>query len=42
MRKRDGRIVDFEPGKIEAAIKKAIDAVSTSDGGVAGRITKIV
>ncbi|MEM3595795.1 MAG: ribonucleotide reductase N-terminal alpha domain-containing protein, partial [Candidatus Bathyarchaeia archaeon] len=42
IRKRDGRIVDFEPGKIEAAIKKAIDAVSTSDGGVAGRITKIV
>ncbi|MGQ9543045.1 MAG: vitamin B12-dependent ribonucleotide reductase [Candidatus Bathyarchaeia archaeon] len=42
IRKRDGRIVDFEPEKIKIAIKKAMDAVSASDGEVAERIAGIV
>jgi len=42
IRKRDGRIVDFEPTKIEAAIKKAMVAVSAPDGDVAGKATRVV
>lgn len=44
IRKRDGRIVRFEPEKIEAAIHKAIIAVEAKDGAraheLAQRVTK--
>jgi ribonucleoside-diphosphate reductase alpha chain len=42
IRKRDGRIVDFEPGKIKAAIGKALAAVSVTDGAVASKVTGVV
>ncbi|HSD58614.1 MAG TPA: ATP cone domain-containing protein, partial [Methanotrichaceae archaeon] len=45
IRKRDGRIVEFQPGKIAAAIGKAFKAVGTEDAGksseLAGRVVKI-
>ena len=38
IRKRDGRIVDFEPEKIVAAIHKAIKAVGERDGELARKL----
>jgi ribonucleoside-diphosphate reductase alpha chain len=42
IRKRDGRLVDFEPHKIENAIKKAMIEQSALDEDVAKKITKNV
>ena len=42
IRKRDGRIVDFDPKKIEIAIGKAMNAVSDKDGDVASKVTGAV
>jgi ribonucleoside-diphosphate reductase alpha chain len=42
IRKRDGRIVDFEPQKIENAIKKAMSELSALDEGNANKITENV
>ncbi|WP_455277934.1 vitamin B12-dependent ribonucleotide reductase [[Eubacterium] cellulosolvens] len=39
IRKRDGRIVDFEPHKIENAIKKAMTELSALDEDTAKKIT---
>jgi len=39
IRKRGGRVVDFEQKKIETAIGKAMVAVSASDGEVAARVS---
>jgi ribonucleoside-diphosphate reductase alpha chain len=45
IRKRDGRIVEFQPEKIAVAIGKAFKAVGTDDAGksseLAGRVVKI-
>lgn len=38
IRKRDGRVVDFEPRKIAIAIEKAFKAVGEEDGGVAAEL----
>ncbi|HDI42476.1 MAG TPA: ribonucleotide-diphosphate reductase subunit alpha, partial [Candidatus Bathyarchaeota archaeon] len=38
IRKRDGRIVDFEPEKIVIAIHKAIKAVEERDGELARKL----
>ncbi|OGD54349.1 ribonucleoside-diphosphate reductase, adenosylcobalamin-dependent [Candidatus Bathyarchaeota archaeon RBG_13_38_9] len=42
IRKRDGRIVDFEPHKIENAIKKTMTELSALDENVAKKITENV
>jgi ribonucleoside-diphosphate reductase alpha chain len=42
IRKRDGRIVDFEPHKIENAIKKAMSELSTLNEDNANKITENV
>jgi ribonucleoside-diphosphate reductase alpha chain len=42
IRKRDGQIVDFEPGRIQVAIGKAMAAVSVTDGAVANKVTGVV
>jgi ribonucleoside-diphosphate reductase alpha chain len=42
IRKRDGRIVDFNPERIKNAIHKAFVAVKLEDGEKAGRLTKDV
>ena len=42
IRKRDGRIVDFEPHKIENAIKKAMSELSALDEDNANKITENV
>lgn len=42
IRKRDGRIVDFEPHKIENAIKKAMTELSALDEDTAKKITENV
>ncbi len=42
IRKRDGRIVDFEPHKIENAIKKAMTELSALDEDTAKNITENV
>jgi ribonucleoside-diphosphate reductase alpha chain len=42
IRKRDGRIVDFEPHKIENAIKKAMTELSALDEDAAKKITERV
>jgi ribonucleoside-diphosphate reductase alpha chain len=42
IRKRDGRIVAFEPSKIAIAIGKAFAAVGEEDGEVAGRLAERV
>ena len=42
IRKRDNHIVEFDPSKIEAAIGKAIAAVSTPDGDAAARVSEVV
>jgi anaerobic ribonucleoside-triphosphate reductase len=39
IKKRDGRIADFDPGKIEDAIHKAFLAVELGDGVKAASIT---
>ncbi|MBN2251569.1 MAG: adenosylcobalamin-dependent ribonucleoside-diphosphate reductase [Candidatus Altiarchaeota archaeon] len=38
IRKRDGRIADFDPGKIARAIGKAFEASGRADGGVSRRL----
>lgn len=40
IQKRDGRIVPFEPKKIEIAISKAMNAVGQGDEGLARKITQ--
>jgi ribonucleoside-diphosphate reductase alpha chain len=42
IRKRDGRIVDFNPERIKNAIHKAFVAVKLEDGEKAGKITRDV
>jgi len=42
IQKRDGRVVAFEPKKIEEAIHKAISAVEESDGELSEQLTKEV
>jgi ribonucleoside-diphosphate reductase alpha chain len=42
IRKRDGRLVDFEPHKIENAIKKTMTEQSALDEDIAKKITKNV
>ena len=42
IRKRDGRIVDFEPHKIENAIKKAMAELSVLDEETAKKIENII
>jgi ribonucleoside-diphosphate reductase alpha chain len=42
IRKRDGRVVDFEPVKIKTAIEKAMNAVSAHDGDAAREVTRVV
>src|SRR4030042_3892870 len=42
IRKRDGRIVDFEPHKIENAIKKTMTELSALDENVAKKVTENV
>ncbi|MEM2587856.1 MAG: ATP cone domain-containing protein, partial [Candidatus Bathyarchaeia archaeon] len=39
IRKRDGRIVEFDPNKITSAIHKAIQAVKGEDGDLAARLS---
>jgi len=39
IRKRDGRVVDFEPGKIANAIHKALDAVKVKDGELSEKLS---
>ncbi|MDH5362613.1 MAG: ATP cone domain-containing protein, partial [Aigarchaeota archaeon] len=39
IRKRDGRVMDFDPQKITTAIGKAIDAVGGADGKLAKRLS---
>ncbi|HXX87507.1 MAG TPA: adenosylcobalamin-dependent ribonucleoside-diphosphate reductase [Candidatus Acidoferrum sp.] len=39
IRKRDGRIVDFDPSRIKDAIHKALIAVELADGQKAGNLT---
>jgi len=38
IRKRDGSVVEFTPGKIEQAIRKALAATGAEDGGLAARL----
>ena len=40
IRKRDGRIVDFDAERIESAVHKAFLAVELGDGGKAEKVTK--
>jgi len=42
VRKRDGRVVDFEPGKIANAIHKALNATNTPDGKLAASLAEEV
>ncbi|MFP4654991.1 MAG: adenosylcobalamin-dependent ribonucleoside-diphosphate reductase [Methanohalobium sp.] len=42
IKKRDGRIVDFDPEKITVAIKKAIFSVKEKDGGLAQKMSQQV
>ena len=42
IRKRDGRIVDFDPRKIVNAIDRALNAVKMRDGGLAEKLSKEV
>ncbi|HLE02349.1 MAG TPA: ribonucleotide reductase N-terminal alpha domain-containing protein, partial [Dehalococcoidia bacterium] len=42
VRKRDGRVVDFDPGKIARAIEKAMAAVGERDGREAERLAGVV
>jgi len=42
VRKRDGRVVDFEQGKIEEAIHKAVVAANQGDGEVSKKVSEKV
>ena len=42
IRKRDGRIVDFEPRKIAKAIHKALEAAKVKDGELAEELSEDV
>jgi ribonucleoside-diphosphate reductase alpha chain len=42
IRKRDGRVVDFDPSKIKDAIHRAFIAVELEDGGMAESLTREV
>ncbi|MDI6830890.1 MAG: vitamin B12-dependent ribonucleotide reductase [Actinomycetota bacterium] len=42
IRKRDGSVVDFEAGKIEAAVRKAIEATGEGEAARAGELTERV
>jgi len=42
IRKRDGRIVDFDPEKIRNAVHKALEAVKVGDGDLANRLSREV